>query len=138
MVDTLFWHNSEVRGVMPCPTAEGCVQLVLSAGAVERQQDESSPGSSSESGFMAPLVLMFEQAQLSGPIGDCLGSMAHGELRLRSEEARAQSGVTLPWHCDQALILQLQFRNGSTLQIEAASARCVPADDARFWVSYAC
>ncbi|TAK95086.1 MAG: hypothetical protein EPO09_08435 [Aquabacterium sp.] len=137
MVDTLFWHNSEVSGVMPCPTSRGCVQLVLSAGAVERQQDDAS-GRSTESGFLAPLVLMFEQAQLTGPIGDCLGSMAHGELRLRSEDARAQSCVTLPWHCDQALILQLQFRNGSTLQIEAASARCVPTDDARFRVSYAC
>ncbi len=138
MVDTLFWHNSEVRGVMPSPAAAACVQLVPSAGAVERQQDEPSLGSSSESGFMAPLVLMFERAHLSGPINDCLGSIAHGELRLRSEDARAQSCVTLPWHCDQALVLQLQFRNGSTLQIEAASAHCVPTDDARFRVSYAC
>lgn len=137
MVDTLFWHNSEVGGVMPCPTSQGCVHLVLSAGAVERQQDEQA-GASTESGFMAPLVLIFEQAQLSGPISDCLGSMAHGELRLHRDLARVQSHVTLPWHCDQALILQLQFRNGSALQIEAASARCIPTDDARFRVSYAC
>lgn len=138
MVDTLFWHNSEVRGVMLCPSSQGCVQLVLSAGAVERRLDEPSPGSSSESGFMAPLVLMFEQAQLSGPISDCLGSISHGELRLLREGARTQSCIPLPWHCDQALVLQLQFRNGSTLQIEATSARCVPTDDARFRVSYAC
>lgn len=137
MVDTLFWHNSEVRGVMPCPTSEGCVHLVLSAGAVERQQDAQA-GRSTESGFMAPLEVIFEHAQLSGPIHDCLGSIAHGELRLRNDHARAQSHVDLPWHCAQALILQLQFRNGSTLQIEAASARCTPTGEARFMVSYAC
>lgn len=137
MVDTLFWHNSEVRGVNLTTDPIVEARLTLSAGAVDRQAEGAAP-SAKESGFMAPLEVIFEQALVTGDLNECLGGIAHGEWRVAKMASHTQRAITLPWHCTQALTLTLQFRNGSQLQIAAQAAHCVPGPDARFMVSYAC
>lgn len=126
MSDILFWHNSEVLHVTP-PGEEGqAARIVLSAASVER---------SGAPGFLKPLELVFVQANLTGPVSTCIGSISEGSCRVGSGMSRQ---LPLPWVSDGAVQLSLQFHNGSTLHIEAASAHCVPSPEARFIESYAC
>lgn len=121
----------------PPDTPGGQARVTLSAGAVLRGS-EGATFKSGLHGFIKPLELVFDQAQLIGPIGECLGGIAQGELRLASMRAQSATQIPLPWRCMERLTLSLQFRNGSVLQIEASSAYCKPSDDARFIESYAC
>lgn len=125
MSDILFWHNSEVLLVTPGEAGQPA-RVVLSAAAVER---------SGVAGFLKPLALVFERAQLTGPVPDCIGSLAEGACLAGAGVSRQ---VSLPWVSDGPVQLSLRFRNGSTLLIEAASAHCVPGTDTRFIESYAC
>ena len=125
MSDILFWHNSEVLLVTPGEAGQPA-RVTLSAAAVER---------SGVAGFLKPLVLVLEQARLTGPVSECIGSIAEGFCQTGAGMSRQ---VSLPWVSDGSIQLSLQFRNGSTLLIEAASARCVPSADTRFIESYAC
>ncbi len=126
MSDILFWHNSEVLLVTPPGDADQPARVILSAAAVER---------SGLAGFLKPLALVLEQAQLTGPVSECICSIAEGVCQTGAGMSRQ---VSLPWVSDGPVQLSLQFRNGSTLLIEAASARCVPGADTRFIESYAC
>lgn len=126
MSDILFWHNSEVLQVTPPGAAGQAARITLTAAAVER---------AGLSGFLKPLELVFVQAQLTGPVSDCIGSISEGACRLGSGVSRQ---LPLPWVSEGPVQLSLQFRNGSTLLIEAASAHCVPTADTRFIESYAC
>ena len=137
MVDFLSWHNSEVRCVTPPDPHGGQVRVILSAGAVLRAS-EGATFKAGLPGFIKPLELVFEQARLTGPIDDCVGGMAQGELRLTSMRAHPVKQIPLPWQCAETLTLSLQFRNGSLLLIEAASAHCTPSDESTFIESYAC
>lgn len=137
MLDFLSWHNSEVRCVTLPGTLGGEARVTLSAGAITRQS-EGSTFKSGLSGFIKPLELVFEQALVIGPIPDCVGSIAQGELRLGSVQTHPASQIPLPWLCKQHLTLSLQFRNGSVLRIEASAAHCLPPPDATFIESYAC
>lgn len=126
MSDILFWHNSEVLQVTPPGDAGQAARITLSAAAIER---------AGVPGFLKPLEVVFVQASLTGAVSDCIGSISEGACRLGSGMSRQ---LPLPWVSDGPVQLSLQFRNGSTLLIEAASAHCVPAADARFIESYAC
>ncbi|WP_290676004.1 hypothetical protein [Aquabacterium sp.] len=136
-MDFLSWHNSEVRCVIPRGAQDGQARVMLSVGAVLRQADGAN-FKSGLPGYIQHLELVFEQAHLIGPIDDCLGGIAQGDLRLTSMRAHSAAQVPLPWHCTEPLTLSLQFRNGSQLLIEARAAHCTPSDEATFIESYAC
>jgi len=126
MSDIFFWHNSEVLHVTPPDEESQTARIKLSAAAVER---------AGVPGFLKPIELVFVQARLTGPVSTCMGSISEGSCRVGSGMYRQ---LALPWVSDGAVQLNLQFRNGSTLLIEAASAHCVPGPDTRFIESYAC
>ncbi len=126
MSDILLWHNSEVLHVTPPDEANQVARITLSAAAVKRA---GMPG------FLKPIELVFVQASLTGPVPTCMGSISEGACRVGSSMSRQ---LPLPWVSDGAVQLTLQFHNGSTLLIEAASAHCVPGPDTRFVESYAC
>ena len=126
MSNILFWHNSEVLHVTPPDEASQVARITLSAAAVKRA---GMPG------FLKPVELVLVQARLTGPVSSCMGSISEGSCRVGSGMSRQ---LALPWVSDGAVQLTLQFHNGSTLLIEAASAHCVPGPDTRFVESYAC
>lgn len=126
MSDILLWHNSEVLHVTPPDEASQVARITLSAAAVKRA---GTPG------FLKPIELVFVQASLTGPVQTCMGSISEGACRVGSSLSRQ---LTLPWVSEGAVQLTLQFHNGSTLLIEAASAHCVPGPDTCFVESYAC
>lgn len=127
--DVLYWHQSEVLRIQPPNEAGTPARLLLSAAALERD---------GVAGFLKPLELIFHDARLQGPLADCLGSIARGGLRIRTSPARELHHIALPWRALQPLQLTLEFRNGSTLLIEAAAAHCDVPPAARFVESYAC
>ena len=127
--DILYWHNSEVQCIQPPEQAGGPARLLLSAAALTRD---------GLAGFLKPLELVFHDARLQGPLADCLGSIAQGGLQIGPSSARELHHIPLPWQAPQPLRLTQQFRNGSTLLIEAAAAHCDVPPAARFIESYAC
>jgi len=135
MQTTLSWSGSEVLSLVCATDAERTVRLQMSAAQV-RVRSAQGPALW---GYLKPLEVVLKGASTSQDLGCAIGALAsatvetsHGTL------VSASADLALPWHHPQPLALTLQFRNGCEVRIEADSAFCVPADDARFVESYAC
>ncbi len=86
------------------------------------------------------MTVNLTQATLAGQVSDCVGQISEGSWRAAGEaaQAHAQDCMALPWHMDRPFSLNLHFRLGGTLFIQAQGASCVVDDDARFFESHAC
>ncbi len=135
MQTTLSWSGSEVQGLVCAKDAERTVRLLMSAAQV-RVRSAQDPALW---GYLKPLEVVLKGASISQDLSCAIGALASATVETGDGAfAGASADLALPWHHVQPLTLNLQFRNGCELRIEADSAFCVPAEDARFVESYAC
>jgi hypothetical protein len=134
MVYTLSWQNSEL---LRLEDAGGKALHLRFAAAFVCPVGRAA---SASWGYLRPLTLRFEQAELEGDVADCIGQIALGQLWLAEDNAMTTGRATieLPWATHAPLRLVLRFRQGGELSIRAASAYGAPPHDARFTESFAC
>jgi len=135
MQTTLSWSGSEVLGLVWATDAERTVRLVMSAAQVKVQSDQGP----ALWGYLKPLEVELKGARMSQDLSCAIGALASATVETGDGASVSSStDLTLPWHHPQPLALTLWFRNGCEVRIEADSAFCEPADDARFTESHAC
>jgi hypothetical protein len=123
----LHLADSEVLGVV-ADAAAGVLTVQFSAAAARRAGD-GAPG------FLADVGLRFSGARWQGALGECLGRLVAGELRL-ADGTRLRHW---PLHrtFDAPLRVELDFGRGVLLLVTAAGMVCT-LGDSRFTESLAC
>ncbi|HIV72288.1 MAG TPA: hypothetical protein H9903_15235 [Candidatus Aquabacterium excrementipullorum] len=126
----LAWQGSEVRQV----EAIGDALLVRFSAASARRGATDHFGHGDE-GFLASLTVVFTTAHAQGDLSSAIGSLAEGVLL---HEGQSHRHLALPFSLADGVEAELVFRNGTVLQIQAASASCALGEDKRFFESMAC
>ncbi|MDZ7812262.1 MAG: hypothetical protein U5L74_03720 [Ideonella sp.] len=122
--------DSEVARIEPQGAA---LHLVLAAANAQAAQVGQPP----EAGALLGLMLVVQQAHTQGlaVLGDGLGRIRHAALHLGSERLMS---LALPWVGAAQGTLELEFANGSHINITGSDWRLIVPSPVRFIPSLAC
>jgi len=126
----LEFHDSEVSSV------EGTgSKLCVRFSAAYVHHSDGLPGKDAGTGYVQTLEFVFYEAQWSGNLGMCLGSLWKGQVR---QGERTMSLVPLPYRSIEPIEGEFEFENGEHLSVRAASAVIRLTGEPRFVERYAC
>lgn len=124
MQANLEFHDSEVRSIRALVDT---LRIAFSAAWVRVAPDQA--------GYAQSLQIQCLGARWDGPLADCMGRLSSGRLL---DGDSVLSSLALPYASIGAVRLELQFSNGTQLQIHAQSLLCSFTGDPKFVESFAC
>ena len=90
---------------------------------------------SREVGFLQSVELDLRQASWRGETGLCFGRLSSGQLTVGSAVV---APVSIPYELNETVVLELAFRNGEVLSVQAAGAALRLRGPLSVGESYAC
>lgn len=121
---SLEFHDSEVRSTA---AQADTLQIAFSAAWVRLAPDQA--------GYAQSLHIQCLGARWDGSLADCMGRLSGGRLL---DGDSVLSSLALPYASTGPVRLELQFSNGTQLQIHAESLVCGFSGDPKFVESFAC
>jgi hypothetical protein len=129
-IDRLEFAGSEICDMVW--QDDGALHVTLSAAAVQRHH-----GQQVTHGYLRPVLLRLEQAEVDGPLAEALGAISAG--RLQDEATGAWCAlVGVPSLVAGPLHLELHCAHGSVLSIRAQALEVRVPGAAQFFENYAC
>lgn len=130
MKTTLEFDDSEVGRI----ESDGAALTVRFSAAHVRGFDERAD-TEGGSGYAQPLAMQFNEAAWQGAIGECIGRLADGKVVV---DGVARSSLELPVACTGAIIVELEFKNGARLRVNARSLSCRFTKETKFVEDFRC
>jgi hypothetical protein len=126
----LEFHDSEILSV---DTDERSLVIRFSAAHVRGYAERSDADGGK--GYAQPLAMRFGEATWQGTIAECIGRLAGGKAVINGV---ARSSLELPCACDGTISVELEFKNGAHLRVNAKSLSCRFTDETKFVEDFRC
>ena len=130
MNTTLEFHDSEISRI---ETDGDTLTIRFSAARVRGLAGRSDADGGS--GYAQPLVMEFREAAWQGVIAECIGRLAGGKAVINGV---TRSVLELPCNCDGTISVELDFKNGAHLSVNAKSLNCRLTSETKFVEDFRC
>jgi hypothetical protein len=127
---TLEFHDSEVSRI----EADGDALTVRFSAAHVRGFAGRSDTDGGR-GYAQPLAMQFSEAVWQGAPGECIGRLAGGKAVIN---AVARSALELPCACRGSIDVELEFKNGTRLSVNAKALNCRFTNETKFVEDFRC